>query len=72
MTERRQRGSGKSITKKYASVVYFIYAFTEEIVSATDFQSGVMSKYKIKNISIQDMSINDKSEGTEIDTTSQD
>lgn len=68
LTECRQRGSGKIITEKYATDVYFIYAFTEGIVSATDFQREVMSKYKMKNISNQDMSINDKSEETELGT----
>lgn len=40
LTERRQRGTGKSITEKYASDVYYIYAFVEEVVSTTEFKRG--------------------------------
>lgn len=31
LTERRQRGTGKSITEKYASYVYYIYTLLKEL-----------------------------------------
>ncbi|XP_056003451.1 paramyosin-like [Ostrea edulis] len=56
LTERRQRGTGKSVTEKYASDVYYIFAFVEGIVSTSEFQREVISKHKLKHAMSQDLS----------------
>lgn len=58
LKERRQRGTGKSITEKYASDVYYIYAFVEGVVSTTEFQRVVLSRHKMKHLLSQVTTIN--------------
>lgn len=58
LTERWQRGTGKSITEKYASDLYYIYVFVEEVVSTTEFQREVMSRHKMKHSLLQETPIN--------------
>lgn len=50
LTERRKRGkTGKTVGEKYAADIYYTYAFTEGIVSMSEFQREVMSKHKMRN-----------------------
>lgn len=51
----------KSITEKHAYDVYYKYVFfiLEGIVSTTEFQRAVTSRYKMQNSSLQETSIND-------------
>lgn len=65
LTERRQRGTGKSITEKYASDVYYIYAFVEGVVSTTEFQREVMSRHKMKHSLLQETPINNTTSNEE-------
>ena len=52
LTERRQRGkNGKTVGEKYATDVYYLFAYCEGIVTSTELQREVMSKYKLKNAS---------------------
>jgi hypothetical protein len=49
LTERRQRGkNGKTVGKKYAADVYYLFAYCEGIVTSKELQREVMSKYKLK------------------------
>lgn len=58
LTERRQRGTGKSVTEKYASDVYYIYTFVNGVVSTTKFQREVKNRHKMKHSLLQETPIN--------------
>lgn len=63
LTERRQRGkTGKTIGEKYATDVYYIFAFCEGIVSTAELQREVMSKHKMKytSASLREFQIDDQ------------
>lgn len=59
LTEWRQKGTGKSITKKYSSDEYYLYAFDKGVVSTKEFQRYVKSRHKIKHSLLQETPIND-------------